>query len=103
MPIALITGASRGFGQALAADLAADAWDLVVDARDAAALEAMAAGLDQRGRVEVVAGDVTVPAHRQALVDAAAALGGLDLVVNNASMLGPSPQPTLDAYPLDEL
>jgi NAD(P)-dependent dehydrogenase (short-subunit alcohol dehydrogenase family) len=48
-----------------------------------------------------VPGDVSDPAHRRALVDAAGALGGLDLLVNNASVLGPSPQPRLAAYPLD--
>ena len=104
MPVALITGASRGFGRALAADLAADGWDLVLDARGAAALESVAVELAATGvRVQAIAGDITDPTHRNELVAAAAALGGLDLLVNNASVLGPSPQPTLDAYPLDVL
>src|SRR5688500_12466851 len=104
MPIALITGASRGFGRAVAADLAADGWDLVVDARDAAALDDAVAALPaHRGRIRALPGDVTQPAHRHALVEAATTLGGLDLLVNNASMLGPSPQPSLAQYPLEEL
>jgi NAD(P)-dependent dehydrogenase (short-subunit alcohol dehydrogenase family) len=42
-------------------------------------------------------------AHRQTLADAVEAGGGLDLLVNNASVLGPSPQPHLRDYPLDVL
>ena len=104
MPVALITGASRGFGRALATDLAVDGWDLVIDARSAAALESVAAELAATGvRVQAIAGDIADATHRDELVAAAAALGGLDLLVNNASVLGPSPQPTLDAYPLDVL
>jgi NAD(P)-dependent dehydrogenase (short-subunit alcohol dehydrogenase family) len=111
MPVAMITGASRGFGKALAEDLARDGWDLVIDARDAQALAETAAGLatgrvanaGSRARIRALPGDVADPAHRSELVAAAAGLGGLDLLVNNASLLGPSPQPTLDAYPLDVL
>jgi NAD(P)-dependent dehydrogenase (short-subunit alcohol dehydrogenase family) len=104
MPVALITGASRGLGRAVAADLAADGWDLVLDARGAAALESVAAELATNSvRVQAIAGDIADPSHRGELVAAAAALGGLDLLINNASVLGPSPQPTLDAYPLDVL
>ena len=104
MPIALITGASRGFGRALARDLAAEGWRLVVDARGADALHAVATELnDLGGEVRAVAGDVADPAHRRALVDAARELGGLDLLVNNASVLGPSPQPNLADYDLDVL
>jgi NAD(P)-dependent dehydrogenase (short-subunit alcohol dehydrogenase family) len=111
MPVAMITGASRGFGKALAVDLARDGWDLVIDARDATALAAAAqavavaaaAGPAPGGRIRAVPGDITDAAHRGELVAAAAELGGLDLLVNNASLLGPSPQPTLDAYPLDVL
>jgi NAD(P)-dependent dehydrogenase (short-subunit alcohol dehydrogenase family) len=92
---AIVTGASRGFGAAVARHLAAEGWRLVIDGRDPDRLDATTATLGPR--VIAVAGDVTDPAHRQALVDAAVATGGLDLLVNNASELGPSPLPTLDA------
>jgi NAD(P)-dependent dehydrogenase (short-subunit alcohol dehydrogenase family) len=104
MPVALITGASRGFGRALARDLAADGWDLVIDARGEEALQEVAAALAVHGGVvRSVTGDVADPEHRSQLVAEAEALGRLDLLVNNASVLGPSPQPTLDVYPLDVL
>ena len=91
MPVAVITGASRGLGAALAHALDARGWDLVVDARDADALAAAVGSSTARA----VPGDVTDPAHRQALADAAATLGGADLLVNNASTLGASPMPRL--------
>ena len=91
MPVAVITGASRGLGAALAHALDTRGWDLVVDARDADAL-ATAVG---SSTAHAVPGDVTDPAHRQALADAAARLGGADLLVNNASTLGASPLPRL--------
>jgi NAD(P)-dependent dehydrogenase (short-subunit alcohol dehydrogenase family) len=101
MPIALITGASRGFGLALAKGLAGRGWRLIVDARDGRELEA-AAGAIGTG-VTAVAGDVSDPAHRRDLAGAVARAGGLDLLVNNASTLGPSPLPGLDRYPPDAL
>jgi len=100
---ALITGASRGLGLALARQLAAQGWQLIIDARGAEALEAARALLADQARVIAIAGDVTDPAHRRALADAARELGGLDTLVNNASMLGPSPQPPLLDYPLEVL
>lgn len=100
---ALITGASRGLGLALARRLAAQGWQLIIDARGAAALEAARAELAQQTRVVAIAGDVTEAAHRRALADAAQELGGLDALVNNASLLGPSPQPYLVDYPLEVL
>jgi NAD(P)-dependent dehydrogenase (short-subunit alcohol dehydrogenase family) len=99
-PTALVTGASRGLGRALTADLARAGWRVVVDARHGDQLAEAVAGLP--GVVDVP-GDVADPAHRAALVEAADALGGLDLLVLNASLLGPSPQPELADYPLDVL
>jgi NAD(P)-dependent dehydrogenase (short-subunit alcohol dehydrogenase family) len=101
MPTAVITGASRGLGRALAGALAFDGWSLVIDARGSAALERVARELGRLAPVVALAGDVTRSAHRHALIDAAG--GRIDLLVNNASALGPSPQPALADYPLDEL
>ena len=100
---ALITGASRGLGLALATALAREGWALLIDARGNTALEAAANDLAQITKVVAVVGDISDSNHREQLVEAAAALGGLDAVVNNASILGPSPQPNLLDYPLDTL
>lgn len=100
---ALITGASRGLGLALARALARRGWKLIIDARGAEALKAAASELGDWTEVTAIAGDVGDPAHRQALAVAARAVGGLDAVVNNASVLGPSPQPSLLEYPLPAL
>ena len=98
MPTAIVTGASRGLGLALSRALAERGWRLVIDAREAGPLEAAAAGFPD---VTALPGDVGDPSHRRALVEAAGER--IDLLVNNASLLGPSPQPALADYPLDVL
>jgi len=103
MKNALITGASRGLGLALARRLAEQGWGLIVDARGKKAIEQVREELSQKTTVIAIPGDVTAESHRKKLFKAAQELGGLDLVVNNASFLGPSPQPTLLEYPLDVL
>ncbi len=100
MPTALITGASRGLGRAAARALAERGWTLIVDARRPDDLADATRGL---GDVAAIPGDVTDPRHRAELVATAGRLGGLDLLINNASSLGPSPLPSLTAYPLAEL
>jgi NAD(P)-dependent dehydrogenase (short-subunit alcohol dehydrogenase family) len=98
---ALITGASRGLGLELARALATRGWRLVIDARGAAALEGARRELGQHTEVVAISGDVTEESHRQALVEASGQ--SLELLVNNASELGPSPLPSLAAYPPAEL
>jgi NAD(P)-dependent dehydrogenase (short-subunit alcohol dehydrogenase family) len=112
MPVAIITGASRGLGRALAAELAGRGWRLVLDGRDAEVLRSAAAGLERTAAesgagghtdaavVREVPGDVTDPAHRAELVAAAEQLGGVDLLVNNASALGAEPLVTLAELPV---
>jgi NAD(P)-dependent dehydrogenase (short-subunit alcohol dehydrogenase family) len=102
--VAIVTGASMGLGRAFTDELARDGWDLVIDARHRVPLDAAAAGLrGHGGTVVAIAGDVTDPAHRRALIDAASDLGPVRLLVNNASTLGPSPLPRLADHPLDAL
>jgi NAD(P)-dependent dehydrogenase (short-subunit alcohol dehydrogenase family) len=98
MPIGIVTGASRGLGLALARALDERGWRLVVDARGPDALSEATEGLSG---TTAIAGDVADEDHRRALVEAAG--DEIDLVVNNASLLGPSPQPALVDYPLEEL
>ncbi len=100
---ALITGASRGLGLALARALASEGWTLIIDDRGAGALEAARAELAKSTNVTAIPGDVTNEEHRRALANAAKNTGGLDALVNNASILGPSPQPQLLDYPLSVL
>jgi NAD(P)-dependent dehydrogenase (short-subunit alcohol dehydrogenase family) len=99
MTTAIVTGASRGLGFALAEELISTGWRVVADGRDAAALAAAATRLGPS--FVAVPGDVTDRVHRDELVAAAGA--DLGLLVNNAGILGPSPQPHLADYPLDVL
>ena len=102
-PVALITGASAGLGLALAHGLADRGWTLVIDARGAGPLKDAADALANRTDVVPLAGDVVDPEHRLDLVDVVNQLGRLDLLVNNASYLGPSPLQAIAAADLDEL
>ena len=103
MNIALITGASRGLGFALASALADRGYALVIDARGADALEAARRDLAERTDVIAIAGDVSDEAHRGHWSAPRRDLGGLDVLVNNAGVLGARPQPALADYPLEEL
>jgi NAD(P)-dependent dehydrogenase (short-subunit alcohol dehydrogenase family) len=104
MATAIVTGGSQGLGAALAAGLAEAGWSVVIDARHGIPLEEAAAAIRARARsgaqAITVVGDITDQEHRGRLVAAARSLGGVDLVVNNASTLGPSPLPHLDSVPL---
>jgi NAD(P)-dependent dehydrogenase (short-subunit alcohol dehydrogenase family) len=100
--VAIVTGGSRGFGRALTAALLDRGWTVVTDARRADDLAATAAELDSPWLI-TIPGDITDPAHRSALFDAAIDAGPLRLLVNNASRLGPSPQPRLADYPAGDL
>ena len=98
---ALITGASRGLGLALARGLARRGWNLIITARDAAKLRAVRDELASITHVAALAGDVTDASHRRALAIIARGHTGIDALINNAGALGPSPQPGLLDYPLD--
>jgi NAD(P)-dependent dehydrogenase (short-subunit alcohol dehydrogenase family) len=100
---ALITGASRGLGLALARALAGQGWRLIIDARGSETLQDSQRILSRFTHTIAIPGDVSEAIHRKALAEAARASGGLDALVNNASILGPSPQPSLLDYPLDIL
>ncbi len=100
---ALITGASRGLGLALSQALASRGWRLILDARGKEALENAQAELAGGTQVIAISGDIIDPDHRHALAEASATLGGLDVLINNASQLGPSPLPELLDYPLEAL
>jgi NAD(P)-dependent dehydrogenase (short-subunit alcohol dehydrogenase family) len=104
MPVAIVTGGSKGFGRALATDLARDGWGLVIDGRAPGPLAEAAGGLEALGaRVRALTGDIVDAGHRDDLLRAAEELGSLDLLVNNASTLGVHPLPRLEEYPLAEL
>jgi NAD(P)-dependent dehydrogenase (short-subunit alcohol dehydrogenase family) len=100
---ALITGASRGLGLALARGLAERGWNLIITARDATRLRVVRDELASVTHVAALAGDVIDPAHREALAILARGHTGLDAIINNAGVLGPSPQPALLDYPLETL
>jgi len=102
MPVAIITGASKGLGRALSEALAGRGWDLVLDARSEGVLAEAAEAVSAYGtRVRALSGDVTDAEHRSELVAAAWKLGGVDLVVNNASALGAEPLVRLEGLPLE--
>jgi NAD(P)-dependent dehydrogenase (short-subunit alcohol dehydrogenase family) len=101
MPLAIITGASRGLGLALARALAREGFALVIDARGPEDLRRAADELSQLTEIAAIAGDVADPAHRAVLINAAG--DRIDVLVNNASALGPSPQPALAEYPLEQI
>ncbi len=105
MSVALVTGASRGLGRALATALAERGWSLVIDARETGALAEASDAVRAAGApaVHAVSGDVADAVHRMRLADTAGEAGGIDLLVNNASALGPSPMPRLADLPLGEL
>ncbi|WP_375487769.1 SDR family NAD(P)-dependent oxidoreductase [uncultured Mycobacterium sp.] len=101
-PVAIVTGAARGFGRALTAALLDRGWIVVGDARRGGELQATAQQLNSPQFIPLT-GDVTDASHRAALLGAAVDAGWLALLVNNASRLGPSPQPALADYPPAEL
>lgn len=100
--VALVTGGSRGLGHALTTELVSRGWHVVLDARDVQRLRTALGGWPP-GSVTAIPGDVADAGHRSALAHAVRGLGRLDLLVNNASILGPTPMPTLDRFPLTAL
>jgi NAD(P)-dependent dehydrogenase (short-subunit alcohol dehydrogenase family) len=103
MPVALITGASRGLGRALCVELGRRGWHLIVDARNRTPLDQAVHEFGNVDRVTALTGDVSDPTHREELAGAVRERGSLDLLVNNASTLGPTPLPGIATYPLEEL
>ena len=99
-PVAVLTGSSRGLGRALGASLAERGWHLIIDARDPGPLGVAVTELGRETEVVGVVGDVGDPAHRRELLEAVEKAGRLDLLVNNASVLGPSPLVPLAEHPL---
>ena len=94
----IVTGASRGLGLALTRALVERGWRVVVDARDA---DALSRAWPEAPRDVLIPGDVADPDHRRRLIEAAGE--PIDLLVSNASALGPTPLPALADYPLEEL
>jgi NAD(P)-dependent dehydrogenase (short-subunit alcohol dehydrogenase family) len=107
MSVAIVTGASRGLGEALSTGLARSGWSLVINGRSVEALQEVASrlqdDLEPGAVVRAVPGDITDADHRAALVESARGIGGLDLLVNNAGILGPSPLPSVADFPLPDL
>jgi NAD(P)-dependent dehydrogenase (short-subunit alcohol dehydrogenase family) len=107
MPIAIVTGASKGLGAALAHGLARQGWSLVLDARGALDLarsqRSIRSDLLDGAKLTAIDGDVADPVHRLGLIAAAVDLGGIDLLVNNASTLGPVPMPALTEFAVEDL
>src|ERR1017187_5871624 len=101
--VAFVSGGSRGLCRALAGELVRRGWHVIIDGRDADCLAAAATEMVDRASVTAVAGNVADPGHRERIASAAVEAGGLNLAVNNASVLGPSPQPHLADYPLEAL
>jgi NAD(P)-dependent dehydrogenase (short-subunit alcohol dehydrogenase family) len=102
-PVALITGASAGLGQALTQDLAVRGWHVIVDARHGEPLLATVASLDPAGTATALVGDISDAEHRRELAEVVSARGRLDLLVNNASTLGPTPLRALAELEASEL
>ncbi len=101
MTTSIITGGSQGFGRALAAHLVNDGWTVIIDGRNIDAVLITAAQLGPN--VIPVPGDITDAVHRDNLIAAAERTGGLDLLVNNASSLGPFPMPKLADFPVNAI
>lgn len=101
--IALVTGGSRGLGRALTLELLRTGWRVITDGRDPDSLRRLREEAPSSDQLSTLAGDIADPDHQQDLLDEVARLGGLDLLVNNASLLGPSPQPALADYPITSL
>src|SRR5687767_8909751 len=96
---ALITGASRGLGREVARLLAQQSTRLVITARDQESLECAARELRELTDVFAIAGDVADPAHaRRLVVEGQELFGNIDILINNASTIGPSPMPRLEDY-----
>ena len=101
--LALVTGGSRGLGRALTMELLGVGWRVITDGRNGQALSRLRDEVASPDELITVVGDIAHPDHRVALIGEVASVGGLDLLVNNASVLGPSPQPALANYPLTTL